>query len=585
MVDFAAQAAAAEETRRRVAEALRGATSAAPILPRDVADAVGVHPDTVGKHLRALVAEGSVQRAGAKGPAWLTHEGRVRYLDAPDGVTETLAEGAPLALRRVLDAMPCEEYRSFVRLTVGAVVARHHLLSTTDAGWPSFVALGPTRLGKTDVLARAVCVALGLRLSEHTALLASRTRGQILGRSVQGKGGGWDFVPAAALGRPVVVYDEIHEARDEPAAAWRDLAHGGSTVEGERGERVDVRPVLVSLGNLGADAQLVGGYGGGPVPIPANLARRGVVLDVRSLRGIRSAVPAAAAAVRAIERTCVPVALSRLRPPVADVPPAAWELLGSVEGLLTSDGAELFDVRALGLASLGVAALMPAAWPAADRAVAAAAVVALDYLTVTTTCAGQVRDDWADRAEPVRAWLVSRLAGAEVPPPTLRTTAAEEEDAADEEGGEERRLVEEFARRRARVVGRLDDALKALPDATQRLSNADRDRLRDARATLKARRAAIEREDRAGGLRLGAGVAAVRRGLARLALLETEAAGAIEQATGVTRDVADTVNVLPGGRPPAVPRAPRGPSRARKPRKGEPPIAGLTWVPGRADLG
>lgn len=574
------QAAAAAANRRRVMEAVRAGSRSAPVPVAVVAEQTGMSARSASDHVRALVEAGHVERAGARGGLWLTAAGRRELTGEPDAVGAVLEEGAPLVVRRVLDVLPCEEYRSFVRLAVGAVVARHHLLSSTDAGWPSFIALGPTRLGKTEVLARAVCVALGLRLVDHTAMLAGRSRRQILGRSVQRQGRRWEFEPSASLGRPVVVYDEIHEATGDAAAAWRDLAHGASTVEPEDGHRVEVRPVLISLGNLSAGVSLVGGYGGGPVPIPANLARRGVVLDVRAVAGIRSRVPAAAAAVVGIERTVRPVPLSRLRP-VDELPASARGLLGSVEELLTSAGAESFDVRALTLVALGVAAFMPPGWSPEERGHAAAAVVALDYLTVTSTCPGQVVPGWADRAEPVRAWLAASLGAAgDVPLPTLITTDQEQVTADNAREVEATELHLQLVTRRTRLDSDVTAARERLRTAVGRrvLPRGDADRHAQIKSALdvwgdKAR--AVKAAD-------NSDPHAVRAALLRLADVEPHLRRAIDDVASLASDLE-----VPAGelwRPPASSKPKRASRRAAKPKRGEPWVHGIHGVPTQADL-
>lgn len=573
------QAAGAAANRRRVMEAARAGSRSAPVPVRVIAEQTGMSARAVSDHVRALVEAGLVERAGARGGLWLTPAGRRELTGEVDTVEAVLEESAPLALRRVLDVLPCEEYRSFVRLAVGAVVARHHLLSSTDAGWPSFIALGPTRLGKTEVLARAVCVALGLRLVDHTAMLAGRSRRQILGRSVQRQGRLWEFEPAASLGRPVVVYDEIHEATGDAAAAWRDLAHGASTVEPEDGHRVEVRPVLLSLGNLGAGAALVGGYGGGPVPVPANLARRGVVLDVRALAGIRSRVPDAARAVVSLERTVRPVPLSRLRP-VDELPEPARLLLGSVEKLLTPAGAELFDVRALSLVALGVAAFMPASWSPEERGHAAAGVVALDYLTVTSTCPGQVVPGWADYAEPVRAWLSATDGGGGVPLPTLATTDREQVAADNAREVEATELHLLLGKRRTRLGSDVTAAQVRLKAAVgrRRLAKGDADRHAEVRSALdvwggraKATKAADNNDPHA-----------VRAALDRLDELEPHVRKAIDGAAALASDLELPTGGLRRPEPTKPMRA--AARRAPKPKPGEQWINGVHGVPTQADL-
>lgn len=59
------------------------------------------------------------------------------------------------ALGPALAALPTAAHRAFLRLLLDAVVARRHRRHAYPSGWPSFVAVGPTKTGKNLLVAGA----------------------------------------------------------------------------------------------------------------------------------------------------------------------------------------------------------------------------------------------------------------------------------------------------------------------------------------------------------------------------------------------------------------------------------------------
>jgi len=146
---------------------------------------------------------------------------------------------------------------AFARLQLAAVVARWHLAAQHPAGWPGFIALGPTRTGKTSIASLVSRVyrpeeARAIRLAQH------ETPGVVV-RASPARPCKPDGLSRRALSGTRVAYlciDEYDKSPREVRAAAGALLLGASVAELE-GKLVTVRPtVYVTLntgrGGLGA---------------------------------------------------------------------------------------------------------------------------------------------------------------------------------------------------------------------------------------------------------------------------------------------------------------------------------------------
>jgi hypothetical protein len=571
---------ASQETRR----ANRARVLAALDMPQggrmssaDLAARTCLSPATNARILRDLQNDRLVGRDSVKGPVFLTAAGRAEL--HPVDVASDAGGEFPAALRAVLGVQPCEEFRAFLRLHTATVIARQHLGDQVDTGWPAFVAAGGAGSGKSGVLYRSTCVIFGSTFAEGRHMLRNRTRADIMWRKVQLQGGKWATVPSRILDSPMVCFDEVHEAEGEARAALRDLMEGSAKIQGVDGQMLSVRPVVLATGNVGAGFETpLTGRGG---LVPPNLLRRSVVLDTRPLEGyLLPLVPSAAAALVEMARTVCPVPLARMKPAAATLPEDCRSFIASFRtgtSPFTTEGAATFSPDGLALTALGYSALLPSDWPEQRRLSIATLAVSKDYLCVRATVDGQVRpgEEWSfsevfDRLRDACADLPELLPTFERTPVILRAA----DDATD---AEIRTLEGDFHRRQSVAKGKITDVLADLPTSPiSWWSSEQRDQLREHRADLTGHGKALS------AVRPVHSTTGMRDALRRLDTAERDASVARDRAVSWHRDM----SLIPEpSRPPAgrrgrsnTPPPPVAASRTRRPKKGEPAIAGGNWV-------
>jgi len=375
--------------------------------------------------------------------------------------------------------VPAEVLRAFARMQLSAVVARWHLAYRHPTGWPGFIALGPTRTGKTSI-ASFVCRVYGVEEVRAIKVAQHETPGSLLARRQRDRASptGYRLERSPVLELAYVCIDEYDKAPREVKTAAGGLLLGNSQFELE-GELVTVRPTAYVTLNSGPD---------GLDALHEAYVRRSVVIDTGQLRPLLGDVDLAIARLFAGEVVIPRLSLARIKPPAPTLPAELWRLLrDELRAGLTDHGWDRSDVEPLARIALGRAALN-------GRSLDEQAVLAtvLDYLTCAATL-GHTRPGFAGRLAPrlgARGALVPDAAAAE----------AESEQRQAVEHDRRRRSAAarlEFEWVRERAAGGLLDARDAMgrardPDrqALARALTIAAEQIRSARS-IEALRAAI----------------------------------------------------------------------------------------------
>jgi DNA-binding MarR family transcriptional regulator len=340
----------------------------------ELAATAGRSPSAVRELVGRLIARGLVTRQGERGRLYLTPAGTAEAGARP--AQRSTGPSAP-ALDAALALLPAEALRAFVRLLLSVTVARHHLHQVRPSGWLSAIATGPTGTAKT-LAGIITCRLLGLDEAVTVRLVGSETERSLWGRREQVTGGGWTFRPAAPLGYPLLVLDELDKAPAELRTAVLKLLQGEAKVAVEDGVAEVVPAVLVTTNATASSLR-------------AEYQRRAVVLDTGPLEPLVLPSIDLVAEKLMAPGTLPRLDLGKLRPPAESLGAAERDTLRSLlREVLTPDGWRLADVRGLSLAALGRAAVW--GYDLDEAAMATAA----DYLACAWTMGEVVPERLAD---------------------------------------------------------------------------------------------------------------------------------------------------------------------------------------------
>ncbi len=365
----------------------------------ELAAELGAHRRRVERAVARLLGEGRLLRRGPKlFPAVSSgisegSSGEVGWPSAMD---------SPLAV--VLASLPSDAHRGFLRLYLGAAVARYHLAQQLTDGWPAAIVFGETGAFKTAL------GAIAARLFGQSEAAAVRVIGRETARSLLGRRtiarGAVGFDPSRYLRGPVLVLDEADKASGNLRRDLLLLLQGDAGLELE-GVRFAMRAAPLVTFNA---EELP------PWLHPAYL-RRSFVLDTNGI-ATRRAVSEAARALFA--RELPRLDLAALRPPVRAVGAEGERRLEElVAPWLTRHGASLFDARYIAKCALGLVPLLRVGlWQALVQ-------VALDYLACAATL-GQAQAGFAEALAPLLAREAAEA------PPLPGAPQGDPEDAEDE---------------------------------------------------------------------------------------------------------------------------------------------------------
>jgi MarR family len=349
------------------------------LRPGELASAAALAKRTASEAVRRLAERGLVRRDG-KRRLWATAAGRSEAGAGTPGL-----ELAP-ALDATLACFPAEAQRAFARLLLSAVPARWHLANDHIDGWAGFIALGPSKTGKTS-LARLACRVYGLDELEAITLAQDETRGSLLARREPDRESatGYRVRTSSLLELPFACIDEWDKAPEPVRSAASRLLLGHTAAELE-GERLSLRPTVLVCLNTGRE---------GLRGLHEAHVRRSVVLDTTPLGALVADIDVAMHRLFASNEVAIPrLTLARLRHPAGALPDELRQLLrDELRAGLTEEGWRLSDVEPLARIALGRAAL---AETTLEQAVLA---TALDYLSCAATV-GHARPGFAARIAP-----------------------------------------------------------------------------------------------------------------------------------------------------------------------------------------
>ncbi len=350
---------------RAVLAVLAGAGDAG-VQPGGELSALARLPERTAREVLCRLVNRGLARRDGKRRVWATDAGRREAGAGTPGLS--LAPTLDVAL----GCLPAEALRAFARLQLAAVVARWHLASEHAAGWPGFIATGPTRTGKTSI-ASLVCRVFRIDEVRAIKLAQYETPGSLFGRRQRDRTSptGYRLERSPALDLPVVCLDELDKAPREVKAAAGGLLQGNSVAELE-GELVKVRPITYTTLNGRRD-----GLGA----LHEAHVRRSCVIDTTKLRFLLGDVDESMARLFGGEVAIPSLSLARIKPPASALPGDLRQLLRcELRAGLTEEGWQYSDVEPLARIALGRAALTNE--PLDERAVIG---TVFDYLVCSTT--------------------------------------------------------------------------------------------------------------------------------------------------------------------------------------------------------
>lgn len=146
----------------------------------------------------------------------------------------------------VLDALPSEEHRAFVRLSIDVISARWHLAGQLSARWPYCAGFGTAGQGKS-MMGHIDCRLLGI----NETLARRIPSGESPKGSLWGEHKPSGFSPSEILSYPLLWLDEV-----DPKKITADMRiiirrlMEGDTQATVRTTRVHLRPTLLTCANL-----------------------------------------------------------------------------------------------------------------------------------------------------------------------------------------------------------------------------------------------------------------------------------------------------------------------------------------------
>ncbi len=234
----------------------------------ELAVALQISERTLRTHTARLLRGGLVEKP-RPGHHLLTAAGRdfirARSLDVKIGFGK---------VGKVIEKLPTEHHKAFLRLLLSAIVAKHHLFNTCDQGWPSFIAGGPTKTMKTAI-GSLVCKLFGWDPGAYTKHVQISAKKELIGRRFWESPGKYGFTPSAYFNRPFICLDELDKAEGDLRKQALFYLQGTRVVSVE-GKPVENHPLpLVTLNtDSPEDFKILESY-----------LRRAVVFNTWPLRG------------------------------------------------------------------------------------------------------------------------------------------------------------------------------------------------------------------------------------------------------------------------------------------------------------
>lgn len=168
--------------------------------------ALQISARAVGYHTLRLVKEGLIKKP-QQGHHVLTAGGRLYINQRLNAVAIDFG-----SVGKVIEKLPTEHHKAFLRLLLSAIVAKYHLFNTCDQGWPSFIAGGPTKTMKT-ALAGLICRLFGWDPGAYIKHVQISSQNELIGRRFGEGTGKFGFTPSCYFGCAFICLDELDKAK------------------------------------------------------------------------------------------------------------------------------------------------------------------------------------------------------------------------------------------------------------------------------------------------------------------------------------------------------------------------------------
>jgi hypothetical protein len=249
---------------------------------------------------------------------------------------------SPPCLDPALTHLYTDPHRAFFRLLVDDLIARRHLRTQIETGWPSHIALSQTKSGKS-IMGIGACDLFGWSY-RRLRFVPDETEKSMWGRRVQHSGSRWSFEPSRAIRQPFLIMDELDKAPRAVQQAASKALQGDTLISTEDAdEDVEIFPVVLVTSN------------GRWTDTPEEYRRRSIVLDTRPLEAHLPddrATPA-----QRFRETLPRWEIDAIHPPDWPHSQIIEAVIPTVLPGLNDDGRRLYDERGLPLLVLGRAAL------------------------------------------------------------------------------------------------------------------------------------------------------------------------------------------------------------------------------------
>ncbi len=235
----------------------------------------GINYNTFRQRLEKLVRYNYIARSGY-GKYALTEKGK-RFVEEL-----TLPMATDLKdpkLKKLIDMLPTELHRAFLRLLLSGIIAKCHLADAYDDIYPAFILGGETKGFKT-ALAKVICRLLGLKPEENIYPLFSAIAGEYGVRRFRMKGNDHYSIAASPLFKqPFICLDEFDKVTDRDTKRNVLFLLDGRRKFGAEGETVENRVCTMVTLNTKIGKEDIKRFG-----IPDPYIRRSIVADTEHVR-------------------------------------------------------------------------------------------------------------------------------------------------------------------------------------------------------------------------------------------------------------------------------------------------------------
>lgn len=181
-------------------------------------------------------------------------------------------------LKKLIDMLPTELHRAFLRLLLSGIIAKRHLYIVYDDGYPAFILGGETKGFKT-ALATVVCRLFGLKLEESVYPLFSAIAGEFGVRRFRAKGDNFRIAASPLFKQPFVCLDEFDKVSNKDTRRNVLFFLDGRRKFSAEGETVENRVCAMVTLNTKIGKEGIAKFG-----IPEPYIRRSIVADTEHVR-------------------------------------------------------------------------------------------------------------------------------------------------------------------------------------------------------------------------------------------------------------------------------------------------------------